>query len=314
MFAANRGVLPVLAVLLLFVIGQASAQKRIALTYDDAPRGNGLVFDGPQRTTALIDALQSVNSGPVAFFVTTRSMKDNSGNRQRIEQYAGAGHLIANHSHTHQWAHKTLVDDYLKDIDQATALLAGLENQRPWYRFPFLDEGRSADKVKNIARGLAQRGLVNGYVTIDNYDWYLDSRLQQALKEGTPVNYEKLGQFYVRMLLYAAEFYDSLAVQMLGHSPTHVLLLHENDLAALYSDDLITALRAAGWQVVSPDVAYRDPLPVPKTLFTGQGRVFALAADAGRSRNTMWTWALDEEMIDLMLRRSGAFGAEKTQH
>jgi hypothetical protein len=83
-------------------------------------------------------------------------------------------------------------------------------------------------------------------------------------------------------------------------------LLHENDIAALYAADLVTAFRNAGWSIVSPDLAYDAPLPEPETVYTMQGRVFALADDAGRSRNTMWTWAIDKHMIDLQLSRSGA--------
>lgn len=297
----------VLAALVLLCTS-AVADKRIALTYDDAPRSDGQVFTGKERAGALIEALKKADAGPVAFFVTTRGLEDKREGRERIIRYAAAGHLIANHTHTHPWSHKTDVDDYIADIDRAEALLDGIENRRPWFRFPFLDEGRTAPKIGAIARALEERGLANGYVTVDNYDWYVDRKLQDALAAGRSVDYERLGRFYVQMMLYAAEFYDSLAVQALGVSPVHVLLLHENDMAALYAEDLVQALRAAGWTIVSPDEAYDAPLATPATPHTSQGRVFALAADAGRSRNTMWTWAIDEAMIDIQLERSGAFG------
>ena len=286
---------------------EAQARKRIALTYDDAPRADGLVFTGEERATELIRALAEVEAGPVAFFVTTRGVTEQKEGRERIERYAASGHLIANHTHTHPWAHQTPVAEYLADIDRAESLLEGLDNRRNWFRFPYLDEGRSAEKITAIAAGLDERELVNGYVTVDNYDWYLDSKLQEALKSEQQVDYEKLGKLYVNMLLYAAEYYDSIAMQMLGESPVHVLLLHENDMAALYADELVRALRDTGWTIVSPDTAYEAPLPTPKTPFTGQGRVFALAADAGRARRTMWTWAIDEQMIDVQIERSRVF-------
>ncbi|MEO0973288.1 MAG: hypothetical protein AAFX85_09345, partial [Pseudomonadota bacterium] len=70
---------------------------------------------------------------------------------------------------------------------------------------------------------------------------------------------------------------------------------------------LVRTLREGGWTIVSPDIAYEKPLPTPKTRFTGQGRVFALAADAGRARHTMWSWTIDEAMLDVMIERSGAW-------
>ncbi len=290
----------------------ALAEKRIALTYDDAPRPDGPLFTGEERATRLIRALSTVEAGPVAFFVTTRGFSNEEDGRERIRRYAAAGHLVANHSNTHAWAHKSSVAEFLADIDRAESLLQGLDNRRNWFRFPFLDEGRAPEKIAAIAAGLAERGLSNGYVTIDNYDWYLDRKLREALDAGQEVDFVKLGKLYVRMMLYAAEFYDSVAAQMLDESPVHVLLLHENDLAALYAEDLVRALRAAGWTIVSPDAAYEAPLPTPKTPHTSQGRVFALAADLGRARSTMWTWAIDEQMIDIQLARSGAFKAPAT--
>ncbi|MEM9234188.1 MAG: polysaccharide deacetylase family protein, partial [Pseudomonadota bacterium] len=91
----------------------SEAPRRIALTYDDAPRGDGEIFTGPERAEALTDALASVEAGPVAFFVTTRNFDTNPEHRARIDRYAAAGHLIANHTHTHPWAHKTSVAEYL---------------------------------------------------------------------------------------------------------------------------------------------------------------------------------------------------------
>ncbi|MGB0513329.1 MAG: polysaccharide deacetylase family protein [Wenzhouxiangellaceae bacterium] len=284
----------------------ANAQKRIALTYDDAPRADGRVFSGDERAEVLIQALRSVRAGPVAFFVTTRGF-DRAGGKDRILRYADAGHDIANHTHSHPWAHEITADEFLAEIDRAEAELSSLPNRKPWFRFPFLDEGRDAEKTGTIAGGLAARGLANGYVTVDNYDWHVDLRLQQALRDGKAVDYQKLGRFYVRMMIYAAEYYDGIAVQTLGDSPVHVLLLHENDLAALYADDLVRGFRAAGWEIVSPDTAYDNPLPAPNSLNTGQGRVVGLAADAGRAGHTMWSWAIDEAMIDIQLDRSGAF-------
>lgn len=293
--------------ILLFMMFPASAQKRIALTFDDAPRADSAVFSGLERAEVLIAALASEDAGAAAFFVTTKGFERDRQGRARIAQYAQAGHLIANHSHAHNWARQTQADEYLADIDRAQEMLGGFENLRPWYRYPFLDEGRDAEKIAALVQGLEERGLSNGYVTVDNYDWHIEQRLQQALKAGQSVNFDALGKAYVQLLLYSAEYYDSLAVQTLGQSPVHVLLLHENDVAALYVDDLIRAFRASGWEIVSPDDAYSDPLPAPQSTNTGQGRIVGLAADAGRPNSTMWSWTIDEEMIDLRLARMNVF-------
>jgi peptidoglycan-N-acetylglucosamine deacetylase len=69
----------------------------------------------------------------------------------------------------------------------------------------------------------------------------------------------------------------------LGRSPRHVLLLHENDLAALYLGDLVKRLRKTGWKIISPERAFQDPIASvePDTLVLGAGRVIALATAKG---------------------------------
>lgn len=284
--------------------------RRIALTFDDAPRRAQHAMTTEERRVALLEALAS-RGVTAAFFVTTRGFEEQEDGRARVRSYAEAGHLIANHTHTHPWAHKVKAKRYLQEVDRAEKLLEGLPNRRPWFRFPYLDEGRRQPQVDAIAAGLAERGLVNGYVTVDNYDWYLDKRYQEAVEAGLVVDERALAALYIDLLVDAARFFDDAAVGALGRSPVHVLLLHENDLAALYVDELIDALRARGWEVVSPDVAYADPIAarIPKTLFTMQGRVAALADESGRAPRTFDLWASDETRIDAQIRWRKVFVA-----
>lgn len=102
----------------------------------------------------------------------------------------------------------------------------------------------------------------------------------QAVADRKTIAFDRLRSAYVDLLADGVEFYDRVAVKELGRSPRHVLLLHEDDLAALYLGDLVARLRKTGWEIVSPDVGFRDPIASvePDTLLLGQGRVIALAA------------------------------------
>ena len=295
------------AVLLMPVITIAHAEKRIVLSYDDPPRGDGALYTGDERTAQLIAGLEAAEAGPVLFFVSTQGIEANATGLARLKAYAEAGHLLANHTHKHMWAHKTPIDEYLADVDIATSYLTGLSNTRPWFRFPFLDEGRDPERIAALSHGLTKRGLSNGYVTVDTYDWHLERRFQSALQNNQNVDYEALGALYIRLSLEASEYYDEIARETLGESPVHVLLLHENDLAARFAPDLIEAFRDAGWEIVHPDEAYADPLPAPNTHLTGQGRVAALAIDQGRSPRTIVHWGIEAKSIDAEIEASGVF-------
>ena len=118
---------------------------------------------------------------------------------------------------------------------------------------------------------------------------YADGLATQALAEGRKVDREALGELFVETIVSTANFNDALARETLGRSTIHVLLLHETDLNALFVPDLVDGLRADGWQIVTIDEAYADPLAQvePDTLYLGGGRVTALAAAAGRDPVTL---------------------------
>lgn len=297
-----------------------SQAKTIALSFDDAPRGDGPLFSGEQRSKELLAKLDAHGAVPSAFFVTTQGLKYD-GNKKRIHRYADAGHIIANHSHTHQWLHKTDSTTYIQDIQKAEELLKGYANRRPWYRFPYLDEGRELKQRDDIRVQLDKLELMSGYVTVDNYDWYIESKWQQAVNESKLVDMDALRDVYITMLMSAVKFYDELANDVLGRSPHHVLLLHENDLAAVFIGDLIDALKADGWEIISPDKAYQDEIAdyVPKTLRTGQGRVAAIAHDkhahsateSKKLRKRLSHLAIEETLIDQLITEKKCFRDEQ---
>lgn len=289
--------------------------KRIALTYDDAPLGQGPIFSGQQRTDAFIAQLRKSRSGPVTIFVTTQGMDDADG-AARVTAYADAGHLIANHSDTHPWGSRLPIDDYIADIDTAELKLKGLPNRRPWYRFPYLDEGGYGDANQDKARrdiyrtALAERGLMSGYVTIDTYDWHLDSLWRKAERAGETADMDALSKVYVNMVLDAANHYDAMSQDVLGRRAAQVLLLHENDLAASFTSAMIDALRNDGWEIISADEAYKDEIAdyAPETLFSGMGRIAAIARDQGKSGTEFFDhWSASEAGIEARTQTENVF-------
>ena len=280
----RRLLLPLLILLLLPV--QAAAQKMIALSFDDAPRGRGAFFTPDDRTQRIIAELKKANAPQAVFFVNPGAIGqgDGVGGEERIAAYVASGHVIANHSNSHPRLSTTDTAAYLADIDAAELWLKGRPGYRPWFRFPFLDEG-GKDKAKRDAlrAGLAARGLRNGYVTAESSDWHLEALTREAAKAGKPIDRKALGDLYVSWHVEAADFADAMMERVIGRQPVQILLLHETDLAALHIGDLVRALRKAGWTVVSADAAYTDPIgaEMPDTPSANGTLTEALAWAAG---------------------------------
>jgi len=280
----RRLLLPLLILLLLPV--QAAAQKQIALSFDDVPRGRGAFFTPDERTQRIIAELKRAKAPQAVFFVNPGAIGHGDGvdGERRIAAYVAAGHVIANHSNSHKRLSTTDTAAYLADIDAAEVWLKDRPGYRPWFRFPFLDEG-GKDKAKRdtLRQGLAARGLRNGYVTAESSDWHLESLTREAVQAKKTIDRKALGDLYVTWHVEAADFADAMMRRVTGRQPVQMLLLHETDLAALHIGDLVRALRGAGWTIVSADQAYADPLgkEMPDTPAANGTLTEALAWAAG---------------------------------
>ena len=219
----------------------------------------------------------------------------------RIDAYVAAGHVIANHSATHPSLTDVSADAYLADIDRAEAWLAPRAGHRAWFRYPFLNEGRrDAAKRDTVREGLAARGLKNGYVTVDGYDWDLEGRAVAARRAGQAIDRKALRDLYVETHIGAAEYFDALAVRAIGRSPAHVLLLHETDIAALYIGDLVRALRKKGWTIVTADAAYADPVAALSSRYltpSAQGTLTEMLAWQAGLPSPRWYERNDEDVL-----------------
>jgi peptidoglycan-N-acetylglucosamine deacetylase len=282
-----------------------SAQE-IALTFDDAPTADSPVLTGSARTERIITTLKE-HQVQAAFFVLTQQVTGSG--RERLDLYARHGHLLANHSHSHRPIREIGTLAYIADIRKADSILSAYPAYIKWFRYPFLDEGKTVTARDSIRTALQGLGLKNGYVTVDNYDWYLNHLLNRARQDKKVINLPLLREVYIEHVYNSIRFYDDVARKHLGRSPKHVLLLHENDLTALFLNDLITHLKKNGWKIISPRDAYQDPIAthVPDVLFNGQGRVAAIAREKGIPARELVQDSEDEEYLDKLVREKKIF-------
>lgn len=264
---------------------QGDGSKRIALSFDDAPRGPGAFLDANVRPQLLRDSLNRAGVKQAVFFANPGRIDNSNRAEAELRAYAKAGHVLANHTATHPVLSDVSAERFIADIAKAETWLKAEKGYRPWFRFPQLDEGgKNTAKRDAVRTGLKAMGLGNGYVTADGWDWYLENLAIKAKKSGKRMDLNALRDLYVETHVLSANFADNLAQRTLGRSPAHVLLLHETDLAALYIEDLVKALRADGWTIITADEAYRDPmgnLPAPVVADANGTLVQMLSWDKG---------------------------------
>lgn len=272
--------------------------RRIALTFDDAPTGPGAFFSGAERTARIVGHLSEAGVAAAMFFVRTDGIASHGG-AARLAAYVAAGQALANHGHSHLALSKTPLDRFVDDLDRAADALDGIGPHAPFFRYPYLDEGRALEVQTRMAEALEARGLRPGHVSVCTYDFYLQDLVDQHLARGVRLDMDGLGAVYCDLMVRSAAFYERVARESLGRTPAHILLLHENDLAALYLGRLIAALRTEGWRIVPAQEAYADPVYAlsAETTFRNQGHIAALAHAGGAKRRDLVPLEEEEDHI-----------------
>ena len=274
----------------------------IALTFDDAPRPDTAFFTGAKRTETLIKALKEKNIKQAGFFCNTNEFS--SEEAKRVGAYAESGHIIGNHGAHHFDYEKVGFDLFTSDFEEAEAKLLKYPTYQKIFRFPYLRQGVIETNRNRVTSYLEGKKYCHGYVTIETYDWHLDQLFQKDLLANIPVDLEKLKSVYLKILLDGISFYDNLAVQVLKRSPQHVILLHENDINALFIGELISAIEANGGKIIPLSEAYQDPISQHQfdLIPFSQRRIRAIAKKEKFSGSTVSIWEEEDEITKLYLK------------
>lgn len=288
-----------------FIATSSTQAREIALTFDDAPTPDSALMTGAERTRNIIAALKAAKVPDVLLFVKADYITPQTADR--LNQYTDAGFHLANHSFSHQSASQIGSKAYAEDAYKAQVALKPFKNVLNYHRFPFLHYGKDLAEINQLQSLLTEQGYKDGYVTIDNFDWYISSLITKAVKENKEISYEKARDFYVNSLYDSIEFYDAIAKKSLKRSPRHVLLLHENDAAALFVGDLVKHLRNKGWKIISPQKAYTDHIAkdFPQVAFHKQGRVAAIANSKGFPESELRHFSENEQYLDQAFQKAG---------
>lgn len=171
------------------------------------------------------------------------------------------------------------LSDYLQDMQQGHQAFSLLEGFVPRYRFPFLKEGNTLEKREGVRKWLSTNNYQSGAVSIDASDWYYNQLFLKYQQEKDQASLDKLKKAYIFHLLDRAKYYDDLALQTLGRSPKHVLLLHVRAINAAWLKDIINSFKAEGWEFIDSDTAYQDAIykVQPNLLPAGESIIWNIA-------------------------------------
>jgi len=147
-----------------------------------------------------------------------------------------------------------------------------------------LKAGEAGEKRDSINTFLKRTGYINGYVTINNSDWFINSRMIKFMEENPGASIENYKQYYIEHLIDRAKYYDEIAYKFLGRRVKHTLLLHHNLTSALFLHDLMMAFEKEGWELIDAEDVFTDPVyeMIPDIVPAGESLIWGLARESGK--------------------------------
>jgi peptidoglycan-N-acetylglucosamine deacetylase len=237
------------AFIAVFFLGGAFASldkkksKTIILTIDDTPLPGTKLFKSPSdRAKAIIETLAEKKAYATVFVVGDHLREFTSN---CLEVYDTSSRIvIGNHTQHHSSLSKVGAGPFIKEILETDLQINRYKRFKPFFRYPYLDIGTAQKRAQILTK--TQYATVP--VTIPDYDYEINKLVRKALYKKKAINFDKLRRFYLSHMM---ENVNTLASNFIDESGAHVLLMHDNDLTALYLGDLIDALRSEGWEIIS---------------------------------------------------------------
>ena len=261
-------------------------KPKVSFTFDDGITKDLAGYTFEDWNQKILSAMKEEEIKSL-FFVTGSNKLDEKG-KFLLKSWSDQGHKIGNHTYNHPNfnSKKYTVNDFEVELKKADEVISAYPTSAKLFRFPYLKEGNSREKIDGIRAVLAKHGYRNGHVSIDASDWYINDELIKSInKEGkSNPKVELYKQYYLEHILDRAIYYDNLSFALTGRKIPHILLLHHNLSSALFLRDLIQEFKDKGWEIVDAEEAFQDEIysSQPSTVPAGESIIWSLAKETGK--------------------------------
>jgi peptidoglycan/xylan/chitin deacetylase (PgdA/CDA1 family) len=233
----------------------------IAITIDDLPVHAPYPRD-ESALTATKEILAALKAEKVEAygFVNAVWTEREPGSRQALEAWAAAGQPIGNHGFAHRHLSEMSAEEFEQELVKNEPTLEGVSGGRDWkwFRYPFIDEGESAEKRAASRAILARHGYKIADVTMDFSDWAFTAPYARCRDAGDTAAVAKLEQFYMQAAKEGIAYYRARAQQDHKRDIPYVLLLHVSAFEGRMLPQLLKLYREHAFRFVTLAQAEAD--------------------------------------------------------
>jgi peptidoglycan/xylan/chitin deacetylase (PgdA/CDA1 family) len=248
---------------------QRPKSREVAVTFDDLPAPSDSVVsyapEALQTMTARLLAELKVNHIPAIGFVNEEKLDRGEFDKRVniLKMWVNAGFELGNHTYSHVDLDTTALADYEQDFlrgEKVTeALLRAKGRRERYFRYPFLDVGKTLETKRAFEAFLRKQGYTVAPVTIDNEEYMFAAVYAHAEATRDTATATRVAQSFLSYMNEVFAYFENFSVDTLGYEPRQILLLHADELDTDEMDALAKMMRARGYRFVSLRTALRDP-------------------------------------------------------
>ena len=241
----------------------SNGNPEVALTFDDLPAHGPLPNGLTRADTAksIIKALQDAHSPPVYGFANAKRLEEDPSTGQVLQLWRDAGFPLANHTFSHMGLNSNSLNAFEQDLlaDEPTLQKYMGDQDWHWLRFPFLQEGDTAEKHRAIAAFLKEHGYKVAEVTLSFGDYAYNEPYVRCLAKNDQEGIEQLKRSYMSGAAESLAQGEKMSNLVYGRDIKHVMLLHIGAFETVMFPHLLELLNQRGFKLVTLQEAENDP-------------------------------------------------------
>lgn len=252
---------------------QTKTNKQICLTFDELPAARSFgEIDREAVNYLILDALKRHEIKATGFVVGEQI----ETSFDILGRWLNGGHTLGNLTYSgqdyNQLGPEPFISDIRKGADALEPMLAGFGQKERYFRFPYLHYGDTQVRRLAVDRFLEAQGHLVCPASVVPEDYLYNLNLIKLGKVPDSAKYELLMNDYINHVLDELERVERLAKNQVGRTVKHILLMRANRLNAVYLDELIMALKEAGYKFITLKSALKDKVySTPEAYYSLKG-------------------------------------------
>ncbi|MHC1739102.1 MAG: polysaccharide deacetylase family protein [Ignavibacteriaceae bacterium] len=247
-------------------------KSKVAVTIDDLPFSSYRALTMAEKNfiyDQLIIAFEKNNIKALCFVIGNTYKPADEPFLKRI---LTAGHQLGNHTFSHSDYNSVSFEQYSKDIQKCDDLLKKFNVQKKYFRFPYLTEGNSKEKVESIYSFFSKNQISPVPVSLFCTDVNFSQAFERAYYKNDKKEMDRIAAEYLADFKKNSKVGIEFARTHTRKNPGHVLLFHMNLLSAYTIQGLINICKENNLEFVHIDEILKEEwYKKPPRYFGGAG-------------------------------------------